>query len=186
MICNVSLQEMAVILKAAGSILIFPHTSPDGDAMGSAAALCRGLRNIGKEAWILLEEDVTGYISFIDSEYCTLDQDIIAEPDVCICVDCSEESRFPKLADKYRQGKKKLCIDHHATVGAFGDYYYIDESEAAAAQLIYKLLLEMDAEIDKRIAESLYTAISSDTGSFQYSNTTAVSRGKTSRFSLRY
>lgn len=173
MICNVSLQEMAAILETAGSILIFPHTSPDGDAMGSAAALCRGLRNSGKEAWILLEEDVPGYISFIDSEYCTLDQDIISEPDVCICIDCSEESRFPKLADQYRQGKKKLCIDHHATVAAFGDYYYIDESEAAAAQLIYKLLLAMEVEIDKKMAESLYAAISSDTGSFQYSNTTA-------------
>lgn len=173
MICNASLKEMAAVLKAAQTILIFPHTGPDGDAIGSAAALCRGLRNAGKEAWILMEEEVPEYIRFIDTEFCTLDEDIISEPDICICVDCSEESRFPKLADKYRQGKKRLCIDHHATVGAFGDYYYIDETEAAAAQLIYKLLLEMDIEIDRSIAESLYVAISSDTGSFQYSNTTA-------------
>lgn len=173
MISNISLKEIAELLQEAESILIFTHTAPDGDALGSAAALCRGLRNTGRQAWVLMEEDVPAYISFMDTEYCTLDPDVVHDPDICICVDCSEESRFLKLADKYRQGKLRLCVDHHATVGEFGDRYYIDENEAATAQLIYKILLEMGVEIDRTMAESLYAAISSDTGSFQYSNTTA-------------
>lgn len=173
MINNVSLKEMAAFLLDAQSVLIFPHTGIDADALGSAAALCRGLRSLGKTAWVLTDEEIPRYISFMDTEYCTLDKAVIEAPDVCICVDCSEESRFPGLADKYREGKLQLCIDHHATGGSFGDYYYIDGAEAATSQLIHKLLPEMGITLDKAMSESLYAGISSDTGSFQYSNTSA-------------
>lgn len=173
MINNASLKEIGDMLRAAQSILIFPHVSPDGDAIGSCAALCRAMRREGKDAWILLDEKVPEYLSFMDTEYCTDDKACIAEPDICICVDCSEESRFYERADKFNAGKLKLCLDHHATSGSFGDYYYIDGDEAATAQIIYKLLLEMDVKIDKVLAESLYVGISTDTGSFQHSNTTA-------------
>lgn len=172
MISNVSLEKAAKLLSSAESVLIFPHINPDGDALGSCAALCRALRNENKEAWILLEEDVPGYLSFMDIEFCTQNPGCIVEPDICICVDCSEEKRFPDRAEKYNSGRTKMCIDHHATSGSFGDYYYIDGAEAATAQIIYKLLLEMGAHIDRSIAASLYTGISTDTGNFQYSNTT--------------
>lgn len=170
---NASLKKLAGILNAAQTILIFIHTSPDGDALGSAAALCRALRKSGKLSWILLDEEIPGYISFMDTEFCTRDRDCITSPDVCICADCGEYSRFPGLADKYDEGRVKLCVDHHTADDGFGDYYYIDESAAATCQIIYRLLQEMGAEIDRDIAASLYTGISTDTGSFQYSNTTA-------------
>ena len=172
MISNVSLRKAGHLLNNAESVLIFPHVNPDGDALGSCAALCRVLRNSGKEAWILLDESVPKYLSFMDTEFCTCDHGCIAEPDICICVDCSEEKRFPDRAEKFNSGRTKLCLDHHATSGSFGDYYYIDGAEAATAQIIYKLLLEMGAQIDRNTAASLYTGISTDTGNFQYSNTT--------------
>jgi len=161
------------MLKAAESILIFPHINIDGDALGCSAALCRALRDLGKTAWIMMDEDVPAYLNFMDTEFCTKDRDCLPEPDVCICVDCSESKRFPAVADIYAKGRLKLCIDHHATGGSFGDHYYIDGDEAAACQLIFKLLKDMDVEITGRIAESLYTGLSTDTGNFQYSNTTA-------------
>lgn len=188
---NASLKELAGFLKSAQTILIFTHTNPDGDALGSAAALCRVLRNSGKHAWILLNEEVPHYISFMDTEYITSDINIMDNPDICICVDCSEYSRFSALAQKFDEGRLKLCIDHHATGNGFGDYYYIDSSAAATSELIYELIIEMgvlmsedgnpiDRDgrqnidlIDKTIAESIYTGINTDTGSFQYSNTTA-------------
>ena len=173
MISNASLKQLGEMLKNAESILIFPHINIDGDALGSAAALCRALRDFGKTAWIMMDEDVPAYLGFMDTEFCTKDRECIAEPDVCICVDCSESKRFPALADLYAKGRLQLCIDHHSTGGSFGDYYYIDGDEAAACQLIYKLLKEMGSEITVRIAESLYTGLSTDTGNFQYSNTTA-------------
>lgn len=172
MISNVSLEKAGQLLNNAESIVIFPHINPDGDALGSCAALCRALRNEGKEAWILMEEEVPRYLSFMDTEFCTCDNGCITDPDICICVDCSEEKRFPKRADKFNSGKTRMCIDHHATSDSFGDYYYIDGAEAATAQIIYKLLIEMGVRIDSGIAASLYTGISTDTGNFQYSNTT--------------
>lgn len=170
---NASLKKIAGLLENAQSVLIFPHINVDGDALGSAAALCRVLRNMKKDAWILLEGEIPSYISFMDTEFCTEDTNCITQPDICLCVDCSEEGRIPKRADKYRTGKVRLCIDHHVTEDGFGDYYYIDGDEAATAQIIYKLILEMDADIDKTIAESIYIGISTDTGGFQYSNTSA-------------
>ena len=155
MISNASLETIGKMLSDAKSIIIFPHLNVDGDALGSSSALCRALRNMGKEAWILLEEEVPQYISFIDTEFCTQDTDCVQDPDVCICVDCSEESRFPKRVDKYYSGKVRLCVDHHATSGEFGDYYYIDGDEAATAQLIYKLLVAMNVEITADMARSL-------------------------------
>lgn len=173
MLSNVTLKEMGSMLRNAESILIFPHVSPDGDAIGSCAALCRALRREGKIAWILLDESVPKYLQFMDMEYCTDDKNCIETPDICICVDCSEEQRFSKRVDKFNEGKLKLCIDHHATSGSFGDYYYIDGSQAATAQIIYKLLIEMGVKLDKTLAESIYVGINTDTGSFQYSNTTS-------------
>ena len=180
---NATLRELGSTLKSAQSILIYTHINIDGDALGSAAALCRVLRKMGKDAWILMDEDVPGYISFMDTEFCTRDRDCLANPDISICVDCGEYSRFPALADKYDEGKLKLCIDHHATGNGFGDHYYIDPQAAATSELIYKLIVEMEGLlseegqtadlIDKTIAESIYTGINTDTGSFQYSNTTA-------------
>ena len=181
---NASLKEIAGKLKAAQTILIFTHTNPDGDALGSAAALCRVLRKMDKMSWILMDEEVPGYISFMDTEFVTRDKECLKDHGISICVDCGEYSRFPALADKYDEGKLHLCVDHHATGDGFGDHYYIDPSEAATCQLIYKLIKELEAVvaegsdaaedlIDKTVAESLYTGINTDTGSFQYSNTTA-------------
>ena len=111
MISNSSLREMGNLLRSAESIVIFPHESPDGDALGSCAALCRALRNEGKDAWVLLDEEIRGYLEFMDTEYCTTDIDCVSMPDICICVDCSEENRFSGRAEKFREGKTKLCID---------------------------------------------------------------------------
>lgn len=174
---NATLKEMGALLEKAGSILIFPHIGIDGDALGSSAALCRALRNMGKDAWVLTEEKVPAYISFIDTEFCTEDKNCIENPDICICVDCGEESRIPKRIDKYNEGRIKMCIDHHLTgegdeYRGLGEYYYTDSDEAAASQIIYKLIKEMEWEITVPMAEALYTGIVTDTGSFQYSNTT--------------
>ena len=120
---NASLKELAGFLKAAETILIFTHTNPDGDALGSAAALCRVLRKMGKTSWILMDEEVPEYISFMDTEFVTRDKDCLKDHDVSICVDCGEYSRFPALADKFDEGKLHLCVDHHATGDGFGDHY---------------------------------------------------------------
>lgn len=170
---NISLKEIGEKLKESNNILIFPHISADGDALGSSAALCGMLRALGKKAYVLLEENIPEYLSFLNSDCFTLDKDCIDSPDICICVDCSEESRIPERKDKFLSGRERICIDHHLTGEGFGDYWYIDGDEAACAQIIYKLIKIMDIDMDIPSAEALYTGIVTDTGSFQYSNTTS-------------
>lgn len=169
---NNSMKEIGQQLAAAKSVVLFPHISTDGDALGSCVALCVALRNAGKQAYILMEEETPEYVGFLDRGYCTQDQDMIGEPDICMCVDCSETKRFPGRTEAFFRGKTTICIDHHVTSEPFADYNYIDGSAAATCELIYKLLTEMGTEITAEIAEALYTGISTDTGNFQYSNTT--------------
>lgn len=172
---NDSLKEIGKQLLAAQSVLLFPHIQMDGDAFGSASALCRALRNEGKKAAILMEDKIPDYIRFMDQGYCTMDQREIEHPDICICIDCGETNRFPLREEAFFRGKTTICIDHHATSRPFADYNFIDSNAAATAELIYKLLKEMNLTIDRQIGESLYTGICTDTGNFQYSNTTKES-----------
>lgn len=169
---NHSIKEIGEQLLAADSVLLFPHINMDGDALGSAAALCKALRNAGKQAAILVEEVVPEYISFLDQGYCTQDPDVIQNPDVCICVDCGETNRFPKRTEKFFEGKTTICVDHHTTSEPFADYNFIDGSIAATCEIIYKLIVSMELPITKEIGEAIYTGISTDTGNFQYSNAT--------------
>ncbi len=169
---NNSMKEIGQQLAAANSILLFPHISIDGDALGSCAALCVALRDAGKEVYILTEEETPEYVAFLDQGYCTQDQEIISEPDVCMCVDCSETKRFPGRTETFFKGKTTICLDHHVTSEPFADYNYIDGSAAATCELVCKLLTVMELEITPEIAEAIYTGISTDTGNFQYSNTT--------------
>ena len=158
-------------LAEAGSILIFPHVNMDGDALGSAAAVCRALRKMGKTCWILLEDEIPRNLRFLDSGLCTYDQNLVAVQDISLCLDCGDISRFLKRKEKFLEGRISICIDHHRTTEPFCDYNYVDPDAAATGQLIYHLLEAMGSDIDSDMADALFTAITTDTGNFQYSNT---------------
>lgn len=174
---NDPLELIARELLEADSVLIFPHILMDGDAMGSAAALCKALRAMDKDAYIVIEDKVPDYLMFMDRGYTVDIHNIgaahIAEVDAAVCVDCSEKTRFPERAELFYHGKTKICLDHHVSSSGIGDYNYIDPDAAATGEIIFDLLLEMGAEMDEEIAEALFAAITTDTGNFQYSNTTA-------------
>lgn len=168
---NNSLQEIAQKLNEAKSILLFPHINIDGDALGSCAAICKTLRAKGKDAWILLEDDIPANLRFLDKGYCTYDMDKIKNPDICMCVDCGDLGRFPKRAEKFNEGKTTICIDHHRTTVFFCQYNYVDSVEAATGQIAFDLIKLMGIKPDEEIGEAIFAAITTDTGDFQYSNT---------------
>ncbi|MCI7145186.1 MAG: bifunctional oligoribonuclease/PAP phosphatase NrnA [Clostridiales bacterium] len=172
MINNISLKEIGKMLQDAESILLFPHENADGDALGSCVALCTTLRNEGKRASVYVGEKPADYISFIAGDCCVTENLREENPDICLCVDCSEESRIPGRLNAYNSGKVRLTVDHHLATGGFGDYYYIDEKAAATGELIYDIIREMGAEMSRPAAEALFVAISTDTGNFRHSNTT--------------
>ncbi|MGI6204758.1 MAG: DHH family phosphoesterase [Anaerovoracaceae bacterium] len=169
---NNSFTEIAEKLKEAESVLIFTHILMDGDAIGSSGALCEALRGAGKEAHVLIEDKIPDNLEFLDRGYCTYDQDIIKDPDICICLDVGDTGRFPERAGKFSTGGLKICIDHHMTSDPFCDLNYIDPAAAATSELMYLMLKEGGFEITKPVAESIFAGITTDTGNFQYSNTT--------------
>ncbi len=172
MLNNATLTEIGKGLEQAESVLLFPHIHPDGDSIGASIALCGILRRMGKTAWVLIENRLSDYIAFLENGMCTVRRDVISDPDVCICIDCCEESRFPGRLDAWNKGKKKMAIDHHRIGECGWDMYYIDPEAAAVSELIFVMAREMDWELTREDAAALYTGIASDTGSFQYSNTT--------------
>lgn len=165
-----TLKVIAEKLLEAQTVLIYPHIHMDADALGSAAALCCALRKLGKESYIHIEDSVAGNLQFLDKGYCTLEPDM--EPDACICVDCSGENRIPERYEAFRKGKVTLVVDHHRTAEAFADLNFVDPDSAATGEIIYDLLNILGVEIDKEIGEALFAALATDTGKFQYSNTT--------------
>lgn len=173
MMKNDSLKIIGNKLEEAHSILLFPHVNGDGDAFGSCAALCHVLRRMGKECFVLLEDRIPETFEFLMDGMASWDPNVIADPDVCMCVDCGETKRFPKRAEKFLSGKTTICLDHHELSEFLCDYNYVEADAAAAGELVYLLLVAMEQPLDRESAEDLFVAITKDTGNFQYSSTSA-------------
>ena len=169
---NNTFKEIAEVLLKAEKILIYPHINADGDAVGSAAALCHTLRRLGKTAYVLIEEQLPANLRFMDKGYFTFDEKVIEHPDVSVCVDCGDFGRFPMRREKFASARTTVCVDHHGTTQNFCDYNYVDSAAAATGELIYALIKEMVPEADVETGEAIFAAITTDTGNFQYSNTT--------------
>ena len=161
--------ECAAWLQSHDNFCILTHARPDGDTIGSATALCVGLRQLGKTAHVLNNTEASPFL-----RRCLLGL-TVDEPEstnTLISVDVASPHLLPP---EYRQylGRIAMRIDHHATATSFTTEEYVDASYAACGEIIYELLMEMGAEMTKELAWRLYIAISTDTGCFRYSNTTA-------------
>ncbi len=165
-----SLASLSKIIKDKDFFYILTHIYPDGDAMGSAFALCRALQKMGKHSKVLCNDSIPQKFDFLsafvkkeefDSKY-------------IISVDLADTSLLGPNLEKY-SSKIDMCIDHHPSNKNYAALNYVDSAAAANCEIIYKLLKEINEPIDKEIATCLYTGIATDTGCFEYSNTTAKS-----------
>ncbi|MCI8284101.1 MAG: bifunctional oligoribonuclease/PAP phosphatase NrnA [Firmicutes bacterium] len=169
------MQQIADELIKADSMYIFPHMVADGDALGSCASLCCLMRGLGKQADILMEDEVPDNLKFMDKDYVTIvDRDTeMPKRDLCIALDCSSLDRFPKREKMFFEiGDRTACIDHHLTNSQFAMVNLIDPMAAATAELMYELYRFMGIELNKEAGEAIYTGIVTDTGNFKYTNTT--------------
>ena len=173
-------KEITEQIKAKSDIVIMTHTNMDGDAIGSASALCHALRYLGKRCVILLEDDIPYYLKFMH-DHSNGGSDTLPffvyempyTPQLAIAVDCGDEYRIEKRLDVYRSCDTTICLDHHMQKGGFADLSVVDPKASATGLLVYQLINELIVPIDKEIAEDLFVAIMTDTGCFRYSNTTA-------------
>ena len=83
---NNTFEELAAVLLQAEKILLYPHVNMDGDALGSCTALCRALRKMGKNCYVLVEDKVPDNLAFLDRDYCTQEQKILGRPDLSVCI----------------------------------------------------------------------------------------------------
>lgn len=158
----------AARLKEQDNILILTHRRPDGDTAGCAAALCLALRQIGKTAYVLHNEDAT---ALIGAYLVGVEAPEGFEPSFVVSVDIAGEGLFPGSAEQWK-GKVDLSIDHHPSNEGFGKETCLDATCAACGELMYDICRQL-GQITPEIAFPLYAAVSTDTGCFVYGNTTA-------------
>lgn len=161
---NISLQGIASLLEAWDDILIITHCNPDADTLGSAFGIKYAYPE--KNIRVVCSDTIPDRLKFI----CEGETDIPTEEYKHIMtVDCAELHLTGEAGKKYGDSME-LKIDHHRTSEAYATYNYAEETTGSAGEIVYKIVKD---RLNKRAADALYAAISSDTGCFRYTNVSA-------------
>ena len=160
--------ETAALLRTFDNVLILTHVRPDGDTVGCAAALCAGLRALGKTAYLLPNSELTDTTAPYFAPYAAPDN---FKPEKVVSTDIATVGLFPENAKPYI-GNIDLAIDHHPSFESFGKENIVRPEAAACGELMYDILATL-GPITPEIALPLYVALSTDTGCFAYNNTSA-------------
>jgi phosphoesterase RecJ-like protein len=170
------LKQAIKLINAADVIVVAAHMGPDGDAIGSSLALARVLREQGKKAYTYNRDGAPYNLEFLSGS-----EGIITEPrklpesiDLFVVLDCSALHRVDSRLPAFNTEKTKmLCIDHHQTLENTPFDVMVHDTEASSVgEMIYRLILAMGARLTQPVAECLFVAVHTDTGSFRYSNST--------------
>ena len=161
--------ETAQYLLSHDNFCILSHRRPDGDTTGSSAALCLGLRSLGKKAYVLHNEEVSARFAWLHEG---LTKESVEAGDTVVSVDVASPGMLPKSFE-HLLGNIALRIDHHSSATSFTDCELVDGGSASCAELVWDVLEAAGVAMDQKIAEAVYVGVSTDTGCFRYSNTTA-------------
>ena len=170
---NCTLEEIAVLLLAQDKLVLCPHVSPDGDALGSTLALKMALEKAGKKVTVMVDDDVPKAFGFLPQIDCFVKPagGEVVETDLLVVLDASSLDRIGKVAQAVK-AKAIANIDHHISNTQFADYLYLNTEAAATAEILCNLVEKLGITPDKDLATCLYTGIYTDCGSFRYANTT--------------
>ena len=163
-----TVSETAALLRRLDRILLLTHVRPDGDTVGCAAALCAALRKIGKTAYLLPNPELTRNTAPYFEPYAA---PVDFVPDAVVSTDIAAATLLPNNAKPYAD-RIDLAIDHHPSFESFGRENIFRPEAAACGELIFDIVKEL-CPLTAEIALPLYLAVSTDTGCFVYTNTTA-------------
>jgi len=168
------LDDVAEALRAHERFVVVTHENPDGDALGSLLGLTLGLRDLGKDVVMLLtgEAPLPGEYGFLPLEEVRREPPEDIAERVLVAVDCASERRIGPDPAALEQAQLVVDIDHHHDNTRFGGVNLIDADASSTAEIVSDVLRALGAEITPAIAEPLYVGLVTDTGRFQYSNTT--------------
>ncbi len=172
---NATFEQIGEVLRSHHSFILLSHVRPDGDAIGSQLALGFALMAMGKSVRLVNEDGLPENLAFL------LGADRIETPpadpldvEVAIALDTATK---PRLGDGALHAASKariwLNIDHHVSNPKYGDLNLIDSTSPATGQILYDLITKLDLPMPDETRDSIYVAVSTDTGSFQYPSTTA-------------
>lgn len=168
-------EQLLTLIRTHRHIGVISHFRPDGDAIGSTLALGLALEAMGKHVWMWNEDEVPTRYAFLEGveRIHPLPAEVPAELELLICVDTGDWKRLgDRAAELFAGFPCVVNIDHHATNSCYGQVNLVEGGAAACGFVLYRMLREWGCSITPTIAAALYTAISTDTGSFQYSSTT--------------
>ena len=164
------LSQVVELIENKHKFGITTHIKPDGDGVGSSLGLCWLLRSLGKSAEVIVRGDIP--VSYRDLPGAAEIRDVErleGEYDAIFVIECSDLER-PGIEGLDKQFT--VNIDHHATSAHFGTINWIDSTASAVGEMIYNLCKAIGGRVTREIAECVYMALVTDTGSFHFSNTT--------------
>ncbi len=159
-------------LKQKDDFMITAHVNPEGDSVGSQIALFGILEKMGKNVVMVQQDPVPDNLRFLrgsGSVMRELPGDFV--PRTLIMLDCPVRERAGKVQRSLSGEEFTINIDHHVSNEYFGDVNWVESGMSSAGEMIYNIAVEMGVEITEEVAEALYTAILTDTGMFNYENT---------------
>ena len=171
---STSLFQIAGALLEHQRFVILGHMRPDGDAIGCQVAMALSLRELGKDVTVWNEDGNMEKLRFLAGS------EVVEKPpgeprdfDVVLALDTATRNRLGTPLSSIGSAKLWINIDHHVSNERYGDLVYVDTAAPATGQILYELIEAGALPMNSAIAENLFAAISTDTGSFQYSNTTS-------------
>ncbi len=159
-------------INNAESIVILTHENPDGDAIGSSLALYNGLKQIGKDADLIIPEFPQTF-EFLKNSEEVKKEGKTEKYDLAIALDCGDIKRLDGFAKYFEDANVRISIDHHSANTMFADYNFVNPMAPACCQILVTVLEALGIEIDKEIGTCLLTGIITDTGGFKYSGVTS-------------
>lgn len=156
-------------IKQSQNIALISHINPDADNLGSLTALAESLRQLGKNVSPICIDKIPYNLEFLHG-IDKLTKDWNKDFDLLISLDASSMDRFGSAQDIVKKAKKKINIDHHKTNNLDFDLNIVKADYSSTGEVLYEIIKENNLPLNKDIAESIYTAISGDTGSFKYDN----------------
>ena len=164
------LSQVVELIENKNKFGITTHIKPDGDGVGSSLGLCWLLQSLGKSAEVIVRGDIPpSYRNLPGADTIRDVEQLDGEYDAIFVIECSDLERpgIKGLEDQFT-----VNIDHHATSAHFGTINWIDSTASAVGEMIYNLCKAIGGRVTREIAECVYMALVTDTGSFHFSNTT--------------
>lgn len=179
------IKKVQALLSSPKSIVIVPHKNPDGDAMGSTLALCKYLNTQGHQAIVIAPNEYPHFLKWLPGNDDVLifnaaqkeAKERIEKAHLIFTLDFNDFSRTGDMGEVLASSNADfIMIDHHQQPSDYAVVTYSDTSMSSTCEMVYHFLDALNAtdQIDSDMASCLYTGIMTDTGSFRFPSTTAI------------